>query len=166
MAYSISGILGVDLDAESSTQLYPLGTVVCGTASTSDLLSAEYMYVRADEAITQYQFVKIDDDYECAPLTTTISGAEPTHVGCAQIAFTANYYGWVAISGTFTGLISASCAADVKLKTSATAGYIDDAGGDFVNNVKLNTTITAAAASTCYAVARMTTNTTASDAAA
>lgn len=153
MAYALSGALGIDLDATSTTKIFKLGDIV--TASDG----AEYMYVRADAAITQYDFVKIDDDFECTPLTTAISGAEPTMVGCAQVAFADTEYGWVVISGAFTGLLAASCAADVKIGTTTTAGVLDDTYTDLVQGVKAKTTVGGAQAATaCFATQRMVTN--------
>jgi hypothetical protein len=48
-------------------------------------------------------------------------------VGIAQVAFADNDYGWVLRKGQGTVLVLASCAADVGLYTSASAGYLDDA---------------------------------------
>lgn len=153
MAYALSGKLGVDLDATSTTKTFLLGDIVCASDG------AEYMYVRADEALAANAFVKIDDDFECAELTTAISGAEPTAVGCAQVAFADTEYGWVAISGAFTGLLAASCAADVKIGTTTTAGVLDDSYTDLVQGVKSTATVGGAQAATaCFAAGRMVTN--------
>ncbi len=157
--HSIHGLLGVDLDAvETSTTgvtpRFALGTVVCASDN------AEYMYVRADAAITQYDFVKIDDDFECTSITTAISGSEPTMVGCAQVAFADTDYGWVAVSGSFTGRIASSCAADVKILTTTTAGVADDAGGDAIQGLKATVAETTGTIANivCFAAQRMVTN--------
>lgn len=93
-----------------------------------------WRYVQANGAISQYDCVWIDDDWQAAKITYALTGsnAYPSKAGVAQFAFTDNYYGWVWTSGGGTGsgiyvTCLALCAADVKLYTSATAGAIDDA---------------------------------------
>lgn len=149
---------GIDLDATSTDKTFALGTIVCGTDSSGSY-SAEYMYVRADAAITQYDAVKIDDDYECTPLTTAISGAEPTGVGVAQVAFADTEYGWVVVSGSGTvNCISAGgAAADVKMYTTTTAGQLDDVATDLVQGLKL-TAAESGGTAAFFAVSRITTN--------
>ena len=86
----------------------------------------EFMFVQAAAAgITQYAYVSIDEAFIATMITKTLADTRAL-VGCSQVAFTASYYGWVQIRGAHTGLVKASCAADVKLYTSATAGYLDD----------------------------------------
>lgn len=151
--HSVTSKVGVDLDAVDSSPVHTLGEIVC----TSN--GAEYQYVRADEALAQYAAVKIDDDFECSELTTTLSGAEPTRVGVPQIAFADTEYGWVAISGPLTVLAAANCAADVKVYTTATAGVIDDAATDLVQGLKLTAACGGAQAATAaFASCRMVTN--------
>jgi mannose-6-phosphate isomerase-like protein (cupin superfamily) len=151
---------GIDLDATSTDKVFALGTIVCGTDSSGNY-SAEYMYVRADEAIDQYDAVKIDDDYECSALTTAISGVEPTMVGVAQVAAADTEYFWVVISGsgTVSCISSGSAAADVKLYTTATAGFLDDASTstDLVQGIKL-TAANATNQAAFFAAGRMRTN--------
>lgn len=152
MAFATDGKLGVDIDATSTDLVFALGDIISANG-------AEYMYVRADEALAQYAAVKIDDDYECSELTTTISGAEPTMVGCPQVAFADTEYGWVAISGSFSIIGAASCAADVKLYTTATAGVVDDTATDLIQGLKIKTTLGGAqATAAAFATCRMHTN--------
>ncbi len=102
-----------------------------------------YQYVHASGAIAQYDFVKVDYDFEITTLTTAASGTEPTAVGCAQVAFADNDYGWVARGGgTFTGQGAAAIADNAKIYTTATAGEVDDdsSGADLIQGL----TITAA----------------------
>lgn len=153
MAYAVLPQAGVDLGTTSTTQLFPLGIEVNGSDG------AIYCYVRASAAVAQYAVCKIDDDLRIAELTTAISGAEPTAVGVAQIAFASGDYGWIVVQGNCTVLVSASCTADTKLLTTATAGVAHSTGTDTIQGLKINTAnggVQAAVAG--YAATRMTTN--------
>ena len=155
----VSPSLGIDLDGTSTDKEFALGTIVCGTDSSGSY-AAEYMYVLSDANIAQYDAVKIDDDYTIEGLTTTISGAEPTAVGVAQVALdgsSTSVYGWVVISGSGTVSVSASAAADVKMYTTATAGELDDTATDLVQGLKL-TAAESGGTAPFYAVTRMCTN--------
>lgn len=87
-----------------------------------------YVYVQAAGAVDQYDFVSIDEDYQATALADA-GGAAGHMLGCAQVAFADNDYGFVAVHGTnIKGNILASCAADTEaLYTTATAGHVDDA---------------------------------------
>ena len=101
--HSTSGKLGADPSTSSGTTAeFNLGERDCFSNGT---LSYDAIYVLANGAITANAFVKIDDDYQVTEVTTAISGSEPTRVGCAQVALADNEYGWVAVNGTFTGLM-------------------------------------------------------------
>ena len=126
-------LLGVDLLSTSTTKSFPLGTL------TSDGNGGWYEYIRADAALGQYAAVKVDDDGEATELDTTLSGAEPTRVASVQVAFADTEYGWGARMGNFTQEVLISCAADVKLYTTATAGALDDTATDLVQGVKILT---------------------------
>lgn len=158
MAHVIDGSVGIDLTkvlADATGGEHPVGSMV--RASDGNF----YQYVHANGAIAQYAFVKVDNDYEAATLTTTISGTEPTAVGCAQVALADNEYGWVVRGGgTFTGTTAAAVSADVKIYTSATAGAVDDdsSGHDLIAGVKAPTAIGSATTGTFYAATLMTTN--------
>lgn len=152
----VAPMAGINLDATSTDKEFALGTEVCGTDSSGNY-SAIYMYVRADAAITQYDAVKIDDDYECTPITTAISGAEPTAVGIAQVAFADAEYGWVVVKGSGTVNVLSSAAADVKLYTTTTAGSLDDTATDLVQGVKL-TAAESSGTAPFYATTYMVTN--------
>lgn len=86
----------------------------------------QYQLVHAAEAITQYAAVSIDEAYEASMITDTLAKTG-FGVGVAQYALANDDYGWVLIKGQGTVLVLASCAADVGLYTSASAGYLDDA---------------------------------------
>jgi hypothetical protein len=118
------GLIGADLDAtladSTDDPAFALGTVTHGVDGT------KWMYVHASGAIAQYDCVGIDENYEAAAMTKTIAD-DGWAVGFAQVAFADNDYGWVAISGSNISVnVLASCAADVVLYTSGTAGKLDD----------------------------------------
>lgn len=87
----------------------------------------EYVFVQASAAITQYDVVYITSAYAAADITTTV-GLRGALIGVAPIAFAINEYGWVQVKGPCTMNVLASCAANVRLNTVATAGYLDDDG--------------------------------------
>jgi hypothetical protein len=120
MTFATSGCVGVDFTATPTTAGFDLGTRVLGSDGT------EWVYVQASGAITQYDAVGIDENYQAAALTKAI--ADDGHqIGFAQVAFTDNDYGWVATRGSNISVrVAASCAADVALYTTATAGVLDD----------------------------------------
>jgi acetylglutamate kinase len=121
MAYATSNTIGVRLAAESATQEHELGTRVLATDG------GELVYVQANGAITQYDAVGIDENYQAAALTTAMVD-DGYMIGFAQIAFTDNYYGWVFVRGSNINCrVADSCAADVALYTTSTAGVLDDA---------------------------------------
>ena len=141
--HSLYGIMGISLtDTPTTGGVFPLGTEVLASDG------ATYKHVKASAAVAAYAAVKIDDDGQIAELTTALSGAEPTRVGFAQAAFASADYGWVVVSGPCTVLVSASCAADVKIGTTATAGVIDDTYTDLVQGLKLTTACGGAQAAT------------------
>jgi len=128
--FSTSGALGVDFDeriAGTGTSLnqsnqFALGTIERGADGTM------WMYVHASGAITLYDCVAIDENYEAAAITTALAQAGH-QVGFAQAAFSDNDFGWVAICGSNIRVrAAAACAPDILLYTSATAGVLDDDG--------------------------------------
>lgn len=151
-------LLRADVTRTSTDQKFRLGT----TVTVGD---ATYIYVKATAVITQYYFCIITagsdatSPWGATAMTTTIAGAIPQAVGCAQVAFASGEYGWVAIAGKFTGFVGASCAQDVKLYTHATAGLVDDTATTLVSGVMLETTVSAANQNAaCYAFREMSVN--------
>jgi hypothetical protein len=123
--YPIDGsIANLDvLNGTNDTAEYKLGE----TVKASD--GSEFVYVHASGALTIYDCVGIDENYEAAAITKAMAD-DGFRVGFAQIAFVDNDYGWVAVRGhgdNFKCNVLGSCAADVVLYTSATAGALDDA---------------------------------------
>lgn len=129
MAYATDGTLGVNL-----TQL------VAGTGTNSDrgnqialgqrVIASDgsaWVYVHAGAAITQYSWVAIDENWEAVMGTKALADAG-YQVGFAQVAFSDNDFGWVCVHGpgSINVRVLASCAADVQLYTTSTAGALDD----------------------------------------
>ena len=146
MVFSLNGKLGVDLDAVYSS-LTDAGNHVLGECiEGSD--GNVYQFVRANGVVDQYDAVAIDEAGDAVALTTAVSGAVPTAVGACQVAFTDNDYGWAVRKGqSFSVNALASCAGDVVLYTTTTAGHLDDASADQVHGVRLNETVGGTAAS-------------------
>lgn len=117
---SAIGTLGVNLsssDGSASPQHTP-GDLVDGKG-------ARYMYVSAASAIAQYDCVGITEGFAAAPITKAMAD-DGYLVGVAQYAIASGGYGWVLVHGVGNLNVKASCAADVALYTSATAGALDD----------------------------------------
>lgn len=129
MAYITTPLIGMNLT-----------TLVAGTGTSFDQGApiavgqrafgtdgSEWQYVHAAAAITQYSWVAIDENGEAVMGTKTLADAGH-QVGFAQVAFADNDFGWVCVNGpgNINVRVLASCAADVQLYTSSTAGALDD----------------------------------------
>lgn len=90
-------------------------------------LGNEFIFVQASGAISQYDVVQLTAAFAAASLNTA-GGLRGNLVAVAQVAFAANEYGWVQVKGPCTMNVKASCAANVRLNTTATAGAPDDDG--------------------------------------
>lgn len=88
-----------------------------------------YVYVKASSAIAQYDVVTFDETYTTvvAPVSTS-NAARGDKIGVAPVAIASASYGWVQTFGPCTMNVKASCAANVRLDTTATAGSPDDDG--------------------------------------
>lgn len=150
MAYVNDGMIGTDLTAlvagtttNGEGAPFALGTRVRATDGQ------EYVFVQAGEAITQYMYVCIDEDFQAVKGTKALVDAGH-QVAFAQVAFSDNDFGWVATRGAnLTGRVLGSCVADVALYTSGTAGVLDDSSTsqtkvDGVVLIATNATATAA----------------------
>lgn len=94
-----------------------------------DSAGKEWVFVKATSAIAQYDVVTFDETYNTtvAPLGTA-DDARGDRVGVAAVAFASGDYGWLQIYGPCTMNVLASCAANVRINTTATAGSLDDDG--------------------------------------
>lgn len=88
-----------------------------------------YVFVKASANIAQYDVVTYDETYQTtvAPLGTA-NDARGDKVGVAPVAIASGSYGWLQIEGPCTMNVLASCAANVRLNTTGTAGSLDDDG--------------------------------------
>lgn len=129
MTYPTSGIVGASLTelmAGTTTNgvgaKFALGTRLTATDGSM------WVYCQAGEAIgTAGMCVGIDEDYQMLKMTKALcdAGFQP---GFVQMAFADNDMGWVCVhsGGNINMRVAASCAADVQLYTTATAGVLDD----------------------------------------
>lgn len=117
----ITSLAGTNTADTSTTKEHALGTVATGTDGT------EWVYCQASGAVTIYQAVGINEDYDCYALTSTLA-AQSDKIGFAQVAIPASSYGWVATRGSNIKVrTKASAVADTQLWTTASAGVLDDA---------------------------------------
>lgn len=95
----------------------------------TDSSGNDWIFVKASAAIAQYDVVTVDSTYSTtvAPLSTSNDG-RGNIVGVAPVAFASGDYGWLQVKGPCTMNVLASCAANVRLNTTATAGSLDDDG--------------------------------------
>lgn len=130
----LGGTLGVSFSSVSTTAGFDLGKELLGGDGNT------YVYVQASGAVAAYAACALEETHEVRELTTTISGAQPTTVVVPQVALADNEYGWAVKRGdAFSVLAAASCAADVKVYTTATAGVIDDTSSshDLIQGLRL-----------------------------
>ena len=154
MAYVTNGMVGVDLLAvtagtttDGAGAKYTLGTRVTGTDN------GEWIYVQAAAAIsttTKEPFcLAVDENFQAAKITKALATAGHMIAFAPPVIIADNAFFWAQTKGTnFNIRGAASCAADVNLWTTATAGRLDDTSGAshvVVLGVKL---VTAASAST------------------
>lgn len=129
-----SGKIGVDITATNilytdatlptvgpqANMDHVLGDCVSGQDGT------EFQYCQSSGIITQYDWVGIDENNQAASLTKAMAD-DGFKIGVAQVTTADNDGVWVATEGrNLNGNVLASCAADVALYTSATAGHLDD----------------------------------------
>lgn len=93
-----------------------------------DQLGNEYVFVQAGAGGITANFVATIDEAYAAVMVSTSNDARGDLIGVAPVAIAANSYGWVQVKGVCNVQVAASCAANVRLNTTATAGQIDDDG--------------------------------------
>lgn len=135
MAYTTQSAVGIDFDGGTeSTASQAIGTRMIGNDSST------WLYVTAGSAIAQYDVVTVTEAFSGVPCTKAL--IDDGHiVGVAPEAISSGEYGWVQLTGVVTMNVLASCAADVALYSSATAGSLDDtsSGQSRVNGICLTT---------------------------
>ena len=87
----------------------------------------EYVFVQASGAIGQSDLVFFTNSYIASSLSTA-NDARGSLCGVAPVAFANGEYGWVQVKGPTVMNVKASAVANVRLNTTATAGYPDDDG--------------------------------------
>ncbi len=108
MTYATDGKLGVDYTLTPTTADFTVGQTSLGSDGTM------WMYVHANGAIVQYDFVTIDSDGEAQKVigTDVIKG---WRIGAAQVTFADNDYGWGVVGAAMGGVQG-------NVITGATAG--------------------------------------------
>ncbi len=133
MAYSTANMLGANLTETytPNTDLYPYVGVDVPFAvgqTTTGTDGSEWTFVKSDEAITQYDWVGIDENFDAAPLTKAMAD-DGWIIGVAQIAVADETYCWICTKGAnVSGNVAASTAADSALYTSSVAGRLKYTG--------------------------------------
>jgi hypothetical protein len=119
----MTNIIGANTASDSTDAKFGVGDL------STDYAGNVFVYVKASSAIAQYDVVTYDETYNTtvAPLSTS-NDARGDKVGVAPVAIASGSYGWVQISGPATANVLASCAANVRLNTTGTAGSLDDDG--------------------------------------
>ena len=93
-----------------------------------DHLGNEYVFVLAGVGGITANFVATIDEAYGAVMVSTSNDARGDLLGVALATIAANSYGWVQVKGVCNVQVAASCAANVRLNTTATAGQLDDDG--------------------------------------
>ena len=88
----------------------------------------EYLYVQAGVGGITANFVATIDEAYNAVMVSTSNDARGDLLGVAPVTIAANSFGWVQVKGVCNIQVAASCAANVRLNTTATAGQLDDDG--------------------------------------
>ena len=99
-----------------------------------------FIFCKAAEALTQYDFVSVKDDFTVVQMDNTEAATKVRNFGAVQVAANTNEYVWVWVGGVAGGgsgkgikgrLINYTAKSSVY--TTATGGVCDDAsGGSFV----------------------------------
>lgn len=119
-------LLGVTIADTPTTNVagFALGTRVVIPSANGD---KEYIYAKAEGAITAGFFVAIDEAFDATSITHALAIANRI-VGVAAATFADEDYGWFQTRGYCAeAYLLASCNPDVQLYSSGTAGGLDDA---------------------------------------
>ena len=114
-------VIGAGVTRVSSEEQFDLGTVVASP-------TAEYVSVKYTTATDAGEVVILDTEHNAQPVTTTLAAAGfGQRIGICVAGAEANEYGWALVRGDMRIEVAASCAANVQLYATSTAGRIDDA---------------------------------------
>ena len=137
-----NSIAGVVIGEADTVRQHQLGQIAHGENGSM------FIYVQFAAATVPGDAVHINKDFLATLLTTSASpfGA-PCGVGRATAAI--NQYGWAQRRGQGSLNVAASCAANARVNTTATAGRLDDdgtTGAKVIEGVILNAAAGGAAA--------------------
>ncbi len=131
-----------------STATVPVGTIY------TDEKGNEYIYALgvASTAVGSWVKLKLSSDSVITALLDETAAALGGILGVAMSASVAAKYGWYQIKGIAEASFLVSCATDVTLFATTTAGSLDDAGTTRIHGVWLEDTEpgTATANLTCF----------------
>jgi hypothetical protein len=135
MAYVTNGAIGFNVDnvyAGTTTNGANAPLTLGQTATGVD--GQTYVFVQAGEAIsttiTQPFALAIDENFQAVKLTKALASAGHIIGFAPQQIIADNAFFWARLRGAnFNIKVGASCAADVNLWTTATAGVLDDTSG-------------------------------------
>jgi hypothetical protein len=107
---------------------------------TGSTVEGTFIFVKAAENLTQYDWVSVKDDHTVVQMDNTEAGTKVRNFGAAQVAASTNEYLWVWIGGPNGGGSGSGIkarfinyTAKASVYTTATGGVCDDAsGGSFV----------------------------------
>lgn len=124
MTLSAIGRFGVDLYAADN----PVHVTPSFRAGESVELEGDgrAMFVLAETAVTGEGYAVTIDQAGAANMISTLNDLTGRVVGFALCALAAGEYGWVITRGVCNARVAASCAANVVLNVTATAGQLDD----------------------------------------
>lgn len=154
MSYVTSGMIGIDLTSvtagtttDGAGAKYTLGQRVMGKNN------AEYVYVQAGEAIStttsEPYALAVDENFQAKKITKALAISGHIIAVAPRQIIADNAFFWACTRGTNIPLrVAVSCAADVNLWTTATAGRLDDTSGASHRVVLGIKIVTAASAST------------------
>lgn len=141
-------IMGFDSQAVDSSPGFQLGQI-----NSQDSDASSWMYVLAGAGGLTSNFAVSVDENGTGLMTATATSTFGMPVGVPAVTITAASYGWIQIAGATTVQVSALCAADVRLNTTATPGQLDDdaTGGSksLSNGIKLNVAAVGAGLVSC-----------------
>ena len=130
MAYSTANMLGANFAQvfTPSTDLYPYtGEVPFAVGQLAQATDGGlWVYVLALENLAQYDAVAVSELFVASQATDTEADDGWKFGVAAAVAIPADSYGWVQVRGPTTVFVTGSCAPDVPLFVSATAGAITD----------------------------------------
>jgi hypothetical protein len=133
--YQSGSLIGAKFGDTHTDAKFALGTRAQGNNGTV------WMYCQASTTLTQYDCSVIDSSFKANPITTALT-TEGASIGFPQVAVPITEYFWAALEGRTVNIrVASSCAANVPLYTTATAGVLDDAvANNLMNGIKIVTT--------------------------